>query len=237
MDGWGIVQGDLIQLSGNTQRARITSVNYSTKVITVDTSLTWTQNQGVALAYEGSSPDAGAIEYSTTTPTPTATPGSTVTPTPIPTPSPTSTPTPGGISFDANQGIITYPFVINGNTISQLIQTVDPTQGGRALYTFNVQTSGDYLLSAMVNCPDDGSNSFFVNIDAEPSSTMVWNIAPTVGFGLRIASWPPGTTPKAWTLAAGTHQLIIRGREANAVLQHITLGIAPLPPEGLHVVP
>src|SRR5207247_8921336 len=53
VDGWGIAQGDLIQLSGNTQRARITSVNYNTKVITVDTSLTWTQNQGVTLDYEG----------------------------------------------------------------------------------------------------------------------------------------------------------------------------------------
>ena len=127
--------------------------------------------------------------------------------------------------------------MINGNAISQSILTTDPTQGGRALYTFNVPTSGDYQLSALVNCPDGGSNSLFVNIDAEPSSAMIWNIPVTSGPENRIATWSPSTTPKAWTLTAGTHQLIIRGREANTVLQHITLSIAPNAPEGLHVVP
>jgi hypothetical protein len=64
MDGWGIehVQGDLIQLAGQTQRSRITNVNYETNTITVDTPLTWTQGQGVSLAYEGSAPDIGAYE-------------------------------------------------------------------------------------------------------------------------------------------------------------------------------
>jgi len=65
MDGWGIehVQGDLIQLEGSMLRARITQVNYDTQTITVDTPLTWTQGQGVSLAYEGSAPDIGAYEY------------------------------------------------------------------------------------------------------------------------------------------------------------------------------
>lgn len=242
MDGWGIVEGDLIQLMGSSQRARITSVNYSTKVITVDTSLTWTQNQGLALPYAGSSPDAGAFEYSATstpspapssTPAPTATPAATV----IPTPTPTPTATPLGTSFDANQGVITAPFVVNGITISQTILTTDPTQGGRAAYTFNVPSLGDYFLSAIVNCPDEGSNSLFVNIDNEPTTTMTWHIPVTSGFETRVASWSPSTAPKSWTLNTGTHQLIIRGREPNTVLQHITIGTAPRPPEGLHVIP
>ena len=65
MDGWGIstVQGDEIQLYGTVQRARITAVNYQTSTLTLDRSLTWTQNQGVCLAYEGSAPDIGAYEY------------------------------------------------------------------------------------------------------------------------------------------------------------------------------
>jgi len=63
-DGWGIgnVLGDEIQLFGTLQRARITTVNYSTNTVTVDKSLTWTQNQGLSLAYEGSSPEIGAYE-------------------------------------------------------------------------------------------------------------------------------------------------------------------------------
>lgn len=63
MDGWGIIEGDLIQLEGQTTRARITNVDYNNNTITVDTSLTWTNGQGVSLAYEGSASDIGAYEY------------------------------------------------------------------------------------------------------------------------------------------------------------------------------
>src|SRR4029077_15501005 len=81
-------------------------------------------------------------------PSPTATP----TPAPTVTPSPSATPV-GDISFPATSGIITIPFVINGDsTISQSIETIVPAQGGRALYTFNVTIAGDYVMSAMVNC-------------------------------------------------------------------------------------
>ncbi len=64
MDGWGIsgVPGDEIRLIGSTQSARITSVDYSTGTITVDRALSWSQNQGLALSYEGSAPDIGAYE-------------------------------------------------------------------------------------------------------------------------------------------------------------------------------
>ena len=69
-DGWGMsaittasVTGDTIQLQGQTATATITNVNYSTNTITVNTSLTWTNGQGIALAYDGSSPDYGAYEY------------------------------------------------------------------------------------------------------------------------------------------------------------------------------
>ncbi|MEW6188190.1 MAG: right-handed parallel beta-helix repeat-containing protein [Thermodesulfobacteriota bacterium] len=63
MDGWGIpgVQGDEIRLFGTSLRARITNVNYETNTITVDRILTWSQGQGISLAYEGSAPDVGAF--------------------------------------------------------------------------------------------------------------------------------------------------------------------------------
>jgi|SRR5579859_679956 len=66
MDGWGIVQGDQIQLQGSTQRATITNVNYITKTIVVNVNLTWTQNQRIGLAYTGSAPDVGAFEFMST---------------------------------------------------------------------------------------------------------------------------------------------------------------------------
>jgi PKD repeat protein len=65
MDGWGIpgVVGDQIQILGTSRKAQITNVNYDTNTITVDVALTWTQGQGIVLAYVGSSPDLGAFEY------------------------------------------------------------------------------------------------------------------------------------------------------------------------------
>jgi hypothetical protein len=65
-DGWGIIDGDIIQMSGSTQRARITAVDYISNIITVDVICSWSQNQGVTLAYTGSAPDMGAFEYNLT---------------------------------------------------------------------------------------------------------------------------------------------------------------------------
>ena len=64
-DGWGIehVRGDMIQLFGISQCARIVDVDYDTGTITVDAELSWSRNQGVCLAYEGTAPDIGAFEY------------------------------------------------------------------------------------------------------------------------------------------------------------------------------
>ena len=67
-DGWGIPgeQGDLIQLEGQTETARITSIDYDNNRITVDRALSWNAQQGVSLAYHGSAPDIGAFEYAYT---------------------------------------------------------------------------------------------------------------------------------------------------------------------------
>ena len=65
MDGWGIprVNGDEIQIVGTSQKARITNVDYGTNTIMVNATITWTLNQGIALAYLGAAPDVGAYEY------------------------------------------------------------------------------------------------------------------------------------------------------------------------------
>jgi len=68
IDGYGIVDGDIIQLQGQTTTAMITSVNYDTNIITVNRSLTWASGLGVALAYSGNAPDIGAFEYVSSSP-------------------------------------------------------------------------------------------------------------------------------------------------------------------------
>jgi hypothetical protein len=64
-DGFGISgeQGDLIQLDGQVTTARITNIDYATSTLTLNTALSWTDGQGVSLAYNGNAPDIGAFEY------------------------------------------------------------------------------------------------------------------------------------------------------------------------------
>lgn len=67
MDGWGMqklgVKGDMIQMEGRAQCARVLAIDYDTNTITVDKNLAWNKGQGVALVYEGVKPDIGAFEF------------------------------------------------------------------------------------------------------------------------------------------------------------------------------
>ena len=144
---------------------------------------------------------------------------------------------PSGLTFAADSGAISTPFVATAGTLSQSV-TTGVTTGGRAAYTFNIVNAGNYLVSAMVSAPNDGQNSFYVNMDAEPTDPlMIRDIPVSTGLASQTVSWRGNGTadpasaqyrPKVFTLSAGTHQLIIRGREANTTLGAIT--IAALPP-------
>jgi hypothetical protein len=69
-DGFGIPGelGDLIQLEGQANKARVLSIDYGTQTITLNQPLTWTSGQGVHLSYGGNAPDMGAFEYQTVEP-------------------------------------------------------------------------------------------------------------------------------------------------------------------------
>jgi len=67
-DGFGIITGDLIQLQGQLQTYRITSINYSTNTINVNESLSWSSGQGISLPYSGNFPDMGVYEYASISP-------------------------------------------------------------------------------------------------------------------------------------------------------------------------
>lgn len=90
---------------------------------------------------------------------------------------------------------------------------------------------------SMVNCPGSDSNSFFVDLEGDPISTMVWQVPVTSGFESRTVTWGGSTTPRFWTLTPGIHQLVIRGREAGAKIKSITLVARPAPPGSPQIVP
>jgi hypothetical protein len=177
---------------------------------------------------------AGIVAYSPTgapAAAPPAAPAAAPTPTPM-----------VGLSFNASAGSITAPFVVNAdNTISQSVETSDPASGGRAAYLFSVPNSGQYTVSMTTFAPDPGANSIFVNIDGEPiSPDHIWDVPVNASFVTSpVILRGSGTAPKVWTLAQGSHTLVIRGREAGLSILHISvepLQGAPSPPSGLQVI-
>jgi hypothetical protein len=139
-----------------------------------------------------------------------------------------------GLSFPSSAGAITAPFVNNGGYISQSIQT-GVTDGGRAVYGFRITNAGSYTISANVNAPDESANSIYVNIDNDPADpAMIWDIPVTTGFSNQIVAWRGNGTstnsqfvPNVFPLSAGTHQLIIVGREAGVELGAIRISLPP----------
>jgi len=132
---------------------------------------------------------------------------------------------PSNLAFSADSGEISFPFGLADGVLSQSFLTGLPG-GGHAAYGFTISSPGDYMISALVNAPNTGANSFYVNVDAEPTDpVMIWDIPVTMGFTNRTVTWEGlgGASPKIFSLAAGTHQLIIRGREGNTQLQAISI--------------
>ena len=150
-----------------------------------------------------------------------------------------------GLNFEAEAGTITAPFVSSGGSISQPSES-GLNDGGRAAYSFNVTSAGNYQVEMSVNAPSEANNSVFVNIDAEPQDpSMVWHIPVTAGTENRVVSWQgagtydaPQFVPKTFTLTAGTHQLIVRGREGGVAINSISVVKQvelPEPPSNLRV--
>jgi hypothetical protein len=136
------------------------------------------------------------------------------------------------ICLPASSGVVTAPFLITNGYVYQPIATPVVADGGRAAYDFSLASAGTYVVSATVSAPDGGANSFFVNMDAEPQSPyMIWDVPITAGFEQRLVSWRGNATgnqdsefvPKVFTLAQGPHELIIRGREALALLRSLAI--------------
>lgn len=59
-DGWGIREGDDIQLEGTFSTVKIVDINDNR--ITVDQEIDWQKGQGVSLSFSGNAPDVGAME-------------------------------------------------------------------------------------------------------------------------------------------------------------------------------
>jgi len=62
IDGFGIIDGDIIVVGKNSP-VKITNVDYTNNIITVDRNIGWNNNDPVTFPYSGPAPDIGAFEY------------------------------------------------------------------------------------------------------------------------------------------------------------------------------
>jgi hypothetical protein len=69
-DGFGLVPGDMVQLQGSTERARVVRADHATGTLELDSTLEVKDGQGVALQYVGAAPDVGAREFGERPPSP-----------------------------------------------------------------------------------------------------------------------------------------------------------------------
>ena len=135
--------------------------------------------------------------------------------------------------FAAASGAITAPFIVTNGVMYQTSST-GYTNGGRAVYSFTIDSAGPYTVSAAISAPAAGARSLYLNMDADPNSaTMIWDAPVASGFVNRTASWRgtgtqsnPQYAPKIFTLTAGTHQLILRGKDPNVQLSSLTVSPA-----------
>lgn len=146
------------------------------------------------------------------------------------------------LSFDVKSTILTLNPDPNSTTPAQTPSPVaspglswwpvniNPDINQQYSYEFSILTSGDYVIKSVVDAPDDGRNSFLLNVDQVPQEpAQVWDIVNlTNGFEERTVSLRGnGTfdnnefTPKIFNLSAGTHTLYVVGREPGTKLQQL----------------
>ena len=143
-----------------------------------------------------------------------------------------------GQFFPASAAVLTAPLVLTNDYFYLTGDQAEVTNGGSAIFNFTITNAGDYVIEALVNAPDESSNSFFLNIDAQPEDPdMIWDIEVTGGFEKRVVDWRGNgdssndeIVPKSFKLAPGAHKLIIVGREPGTLLKSLTLRTAPPPP-------
>jgi hypothetical protein len=142
-----------------------------------------------------------------------------------------------GQSFRASAAVLTAPLVLTNDYFFLASDQAEVAAGGKAVFNFTVTNAGNYIIETLVNAPDESSNSFFVNVDAQPvDPDMIWDIEVTTGFEKRVMNWRGNGdantdefTPKRFKLEPGAHTLVIVGREPGVQLK--SLSIRPAPPQ------
>jgi hypothetical protein len=135
------------------------------------------------------------------------------------------------VRIEAQLQTYSKPFVFNNRALFQQYTTYSLSSSAQAKYTFTLPSPGMYYITGIVNAPNSNHNSFYINIDSQPTNPyMIWDIIKTNNWERRFVSWRENKLPeqntrdrKFFTLTAGEHTVILRGRESNTQIRNIVI--------------
>ena len=140
-----------------------------------------------------------------------------------------------GQLFPASAAVLTAPLVLTNGYVFLPGDQAELAEGGKAVFNFTITNAGNYVIETLVNADDESTNSFFVNVDAQPvDPDMIWDIQLTTGFEKRLVNWRGNGdsstdefTPKIFKFEPGAHTLVIIGREPGVLLKSVAIRAAP----------
>lgn len=142
-----------------------------------------------------------------------------------------------GMESEAELGRLSGGFAVGNDTNASGGQFVHVPSGGgdeysgpnmqrKADYCFTVEEAGDYVIAANVYGADDGSNSFYVQVNDEPSEGYKWHSPINTTYGLAYVS-SATENPVTLALPAGEHTVSVFVRETGTRLDKVALIPAP----------
>lgn len=136
-----------------------------------------------------------------------------------------------GVELEAEAATLTGGFEVVDDGLASAGQFIrvpegaDPALGGSAVFSFDVDDPGFYVLQGDVRARDGSSDSFFVQINDGPSDPFFWSTARTEGSSFvrdEVTDYPSRSAVVAF-FAEGTHTVTVSMREAGTELDTLRL--------------
>jgi len=139
------------------------------------------------------------------------------------------------IRIEAETGGVTAPFVIRDDAQAAggkyIVIPSGSGTGGVAVYNFNIQAAGDYVVWGRVKAPSGVEDSFFISMDGGPdklwdvlqtqwTNVWTWDQVSDRGSGSPTS---PQYNPVIFSLTAGVHTLEVKQRDENTSLDKILI--------------
>lgn len=127
-------------------------------------------------------------------------------------------------TFEAENGTLVAPMAMYSDSLAsggKYIQTTGTNDIGTATFTLNIQYAGNYVIWCRRVFLDGGTDSFYVTVDGANEDIYggVSNVIYSPDWMWDQLNAGNGVTvPRVFTLTAGTHSLMFRGRETGTKL-------------------